>query len=680
MDNKEDRNKFPDSGTHGFFCNYYFLAASFSFVAFFIGAFLLFFGLNLSPGNPFFSDFARFLTEIRPSPAMLEKLDYKLEALASMSRSLGATIALGSFVFFYLTLKGVNILSWTSKKLIRFAEHFGGREGIRNLSFILGGSTIMLPAFLLLLFALGLHLFKLPITIYHFPSACILTFVFSWSMCSAFFKRFRTKAFLLIVSMLILLFSFSYVAGSAFYDTAFDSLAYHQESMIRLSEGWDPFSLKKGGLPDEFISSHVYTHAKTFEICAASFYKVSGNTESGKLFNFLLIFASFFISFSAVTAFPWIRIRQGYLVAGLLAFNPVSLYQSASYYVDGQLSSMMVCLFSLAVMTMLEKRFLYPIMLGFSILIAANIKLTGVVYSFVVSFGAAAFLFFKEKFSRFLAVSVSLLAAGLAAVFIVGFNPYVTNHIYHGHLFYPFFCKEAIPVISHGPPSINGKSQPEKAFVSVFSESENFYVGRLTEYKFKFPLYVSAHELTCFANPDTRLSGLGPLFGAMAIVSLAMIIGIFFYDRKVFLYAALFYLWVVGSALIITEPWWMRFVPQLWIAAVFPVVIGYNFKSGVMAILRKFLVFLAVANILLVCAVYFPSQAAATASLKRQLKEISSEYKKIYVYFPFASYAGVHRLKEAGINAEAVGAEYFKEKPEVFASDFFFGNYVGEKK
>ena len=676
MEKKQDRGM----SIFDLLANRQFMTAFVFLMFFFAGAFMFFFGMKLSPGDPFLADFARSLAETRPSPAMLEGLDYKLEALGPIFRNIGMAVAAISFLLFYLALKGIDIISAVSEILSGFSSYFGGRIGMRDLSFILGSSIIVLPASLLLIFSLGIHLFKMPITVYHFPLACVLVLVSVWAMCSRLFFRIRMKAFLVVSVILAALFVFSFLAGRSFYDTAFDSLAYHQESMIRLSQGWNPFSLEKGVMSQEFINGHVYTHSKAFEICTASFYKLTGNTEDGKLFNFLLIFASLFMSFSAVMTFPWLRMRQGALISGLLAFNPVSLYQSASYYVDGQLSSMMVCLFSLAVMVMAEKKLLYALVLAFSVVIAANIKLTGVVYSFAVAFGVSTFLFFRENFRTFLAVSVSLLVVGLTAVFVVGFNPYVTNHIHHGHLFYPFFCKDAIPVISHGPPSINGKSQLEKAFVSVFSESENFYVGRLTEYRFKLPLYVSAHELTCFANTDTRLSGLGPLFGAMAIVSLAMIIGTLFYDRRTFLYAALFYLWVVGSALVITEPWWMRFVPQLWIAAVFPLIIGYRSCPGIMAVLRKLLIALAVVNVLMISAVYYASQAATTASLKRQLRDISTSYTKIYIYFPFAQYSSMHRLKEAGINAEQVPPEFFKEKPNVLAADFFFGQYIGVKK
>jgi hypothetical protein len=645
------------------------------------GIALFFFGINLSSDPSVAASVAEYIKSLSPSPAMLQKLDYKLEALASIAKTAGVVTAVISFVVFYLTLKGISVFSWVAGKIKSFVRNIGDREGAKNLCFIIGSAILVMPASILVLFASSAHFFGQPVSAHHFLVACALTVTYVWLAARFFFRQISLQIFFFVVSAFILLISFSQFAASGFYDTAFDSLAYHQENIIRLSEGWTPFSLEKGTMTDEFIASHVYTHAKASAILASSFYKISGDIESGKLFNFLLIFASFFLCFSAVMLLPWIRLRSGLLVAGLMAFNPVSIYQSASYYVDGQLSSMMVCLLSIALMIMLERRkMLHVFLFGVSVVITINLKLTGVVYSFVVSAGMSLYLLFREKFRLFVAASTVFLAAGLIGVFFVGFNPYVTNHIYHGHLFYPFFCDNAIPVIDHGPPSIKGKSQAEKAFVSVFSESENFYVGRLSEYKFKFPLRVSARELVCFANTDTRIGGMGPLFGAMAVISFLIILAGFFYDWKQSLWFMLFYLWIVFSALIITEPWWMRFVPQLWIAAVSPAVMACKYRAGLLMYLGRTLLFLAVLNILLISGVYFPAQLMTTASLNRQLSEIASKYEKIYIYFPFNAKASMFRLKKAGIAAEAVREDYFKASPEVLAADFYFGYYTGERK
>ena len=41
-------------------------------------------------------------------------------------------------------------------------------------------------------------------------------------------------------------------------------------------------------------------------------------------------------------------------------------------------------------------------------------------------------------------------------------------------------------------------------------------------------------------------------------------------------------------------------------------------------------------------------------SLRRQLKELSSQNKRVSVYFPFGEYAGSERLKEGGIDFDAL--------------------------
>ncbi len=647
---------------------------------FVIGIVLLWFGLTLS-SDPLFFDFVKtYLKDLRPTPAMLEQIDYKIFAIADIFKKAGLFLSIISFILAYLILKGFVPFGKIKIFLEKIYVNFGGKAGIRKISFIIGASTIFLCGYILILFSMGLKFFGITMTRYHFPLALGLTIVSMLMLSKFFFNREYIKMFVVSMAVFVFMFLISFLFGNLFYDTAFDSLAYHQEIIIRLTQGWDLYSLNNPLHTKDFINSHTYTQTKAAEICSASLVKFDGLIESGKIFNFLMIFSSFFIAFYAATVFPWISIRVATLISALLAFNPVSVYQSASYYIDGQLSSILLCLFSLAVILLTEKKFLYVFFIFLSIIIASNLKLTGLVYSFVVASILAVLLFFREDFKMFFASSLMFLSAALIAIFLVGFNPYVTNHIYHGHIFYPFFCKNPVQVIEHAPPSMKGKNQIEKAFASIFSECENFYVGHLTEYSFKFPLFVSAHELTCFANTDTRASGFGPLFAAMFIVSLLVIFSIIFIDWKTGAIISLFFLWILASGFIITEPWWARFVPQIYFAPISTILVSYKFNSKVLKFLRNFLLFLAIANILLISMVYYTSQYATSASLERQLKETANSYKKIYIYFPYGTFASLYRLKSAGIDAVPVDANYFKEAPQKISADFFSGFFIGEKK
>jgi len=653
------------------------LTGAIAFVSFVLGILLLLFGINLASDKTFLASAINQIADLRPSPAMLGKIDYKVEALSSLSRSLGLWTAILSFIVFYLSLKKADLWGRVVGILKKLSGFLGGREGIGNFCFVLGASILTVFAVLLLSFSLMMHIFNVPITVYHFPVSIAISAAVSILLFKLIFKNEKwLKISVLGLSVLAIIFSWSYFFSGSFYDVGFDSLAYHQEMIIRLADGWGPYSLDAKEPSQGFFKSHAYTASKSGAICAASLYKITGNIEYGKSFNFLLIFASFFIALSALLSLAGIGGGHSLLVAFMLAFNPVSVYQSLSLYVDGQLSSLMVCLFALSAQIIIRAPFLQIVFAGVAMMIAVNTKLTGVVYSFAVASVLSAYLFFKEKFFLFFSASMIFLFSAIIGIFLIGFNPYITNHIHNGHIFYPFFCKDAEPVVSHAPPILIGKSQPEKLFVSVFSETENYYVGRNDFYTFKFPFFVSAHELTCFTNPDTRIGGFGPLFGAMAIVSLVMLAWGAFKDRKASLATFGFMLWVLLSAVIITEPWWARFVPQIWIIPIAGIVFGCTLRDKPSVYIRNFLIALTLLNIILVSSVYYVSQSVTSDSLRRQLNELKSEKGEIFVYAPFGQYAIANKLKDSGIKANEVGPGFFKQQPGSVAADFFMFSYV----
>jgi len=653
------------------------LTGAIAFASFVLGILLLLFGMNLSSDKMFLASLINQIADMRPSPAMLGKIDYKADALASLFKYSGSLIAAFSFVIFYLSLKKANVWAYIVGLAKKLSGFLGGREGIGKFSFVLGASILTVFAVLLLSFSLMMHIFNVPITVYHLPVSIAISAIVSLFLFKLIFRNEKwLKISVLGLAALAVIFSWSYFFSGSFYDVGFDSLAYHQEMIIRLANGWNPYSLDAKEPSQGFFKSHAYTASKSGAICAASLYKITGNIEYGKSFNFLLIFASFFIALSALLSLAGISGGSSMLVAFMLAFNPVSVYQSLSLYVDGQLSSLMVCLFALSAQIIIRVSFFQIIFAGVAMMIAVNTKLTGVVYSFAVASVLSAYLLFKERFSTFFSASVIFLFSAIIGIFLIGFNPYVTNHVHNGHIFYPFFCKDAEPVVNHAPPILTGKSQPEKLFVSVFSETENYYVGRNDFYTFKFPFFVSAHELTCFTNPDTRIGGFGPLFGAMVMMSLIMLAWGAFKDRKASLATSGFMLWVLLSAVIITEPWWARFVPQIWMIPIAGIVFGCTLRDRPSVYIRNFLIGLTLLNIVLVSSVYYVSQSVTSASLSRQLKELKSDQREIFFYAPFGQYAIANKLKDSGIKANEVGPGFFKQQPGSVAADFFMFSYV----
>jgi hypothetical protein len=69
-------------------------------------------------------------------------------------------------------------------------------------------------------------------------------------------------------------------------------------------------------------------------------FKATQNIEAAKLFHIWLMMAAFSITFSFLLRFQGLPLWLAFLISLLAAFNPVSIYQSLSFYLDGQLMSL----------------------------------------------------------------------------------------------------------------------------------------------------------------------------------------------------------------------------------------------------------------------------------------------------------------------------------------------------
>ena len=650
--------------------NYQIAVGAGSFILLAIAAALFVFGVNLSSDRLYFESFAGFLNGLNPSPAMLGKLGYKIEVLSSIARYAGIGLAVISFAVLYLTLKGIDVFGAIAKKIREFCDFLGGRSGGISFLFISGSSFLML-IFAILLITTGGFFFRVTVSKWHLPAAIFVAVGFVWVFARSFFAGKALKTFLLIMAFIGLAAGSSLFLSVNVYDTAFDSQAYHQEDMIYLAEGWNPvYESRQGDIKYNKVDEQVYITSKSSEICSAAMYKLTDNLEAGKAFNLLLIFSSFCLSFAAILLFKKVSARFACFLSFFIALNPVSVYQSLSYYVDGQMSSAIICSFSLLVIYVSRRRFLSLFMLGVSLAILLSIKLTGLAYSLLICAGAASNEIFSGRARELIKTAALPAAFILLSFFCFSFNPFITNHINHGHIFYPFYGKTAITVVNHGPAYIIGMNTFQKAISSVFSESENFYVGRLAEPAYKFPLFVSAKEIAVFANTDTRVGGFGPLFGTILICSAAMLIICLIYGYFPAVYGALSMVFVIFTVLLIPESWWARFVPQFYLVPFQALVMSCYYCQKPVVYLRRFMAALLVANIFLVAFPYFLNQGMTTGSLSRQFREMKELDTKLAVYMPFFSTSLGKRMNNAGIEYTEVGADYFKKEPKTVTADF----------
>lgn len=499
---------------------------------------------------------------------------------------------------------------------------------------LLIGSTIFVFIFSILLtssisFALGYSISWIEI----FLATCI-SLAFDWWGINRYFKEHKLKTFGILCSLVLFMFLISVYVSGRFYDLSYDGQAYHQEAIIQLANGWNPFY---EDLIPESTSHYVLIncYSKGAWIPAAALYKITGSIEQSKAFNFLLIFASLFISFSAALCFNKITLKTAAILSVLLSFNPVSIYQSLSFYVDGQLSSLLVSLASLAYLLFSRWDKIIMLVIALNIIMAFNVKFTGVFYASIFILGLLTyfFLYGKAKFgSRVIILSVISILSILVGIFFIGYSPYIRNTLHYGHPFYPLLGPRSVDVVTcNVPGNFLGMNRFERLFLSIFSKSENVLQPAVS--RLKWPFTVSRNELNTFGSPDTRVGGWGPVFGGAIIISMVILFIALGLDLPKTKIAAGASLLIMISIILNWESWWARFSPQLWIIPMPFFILSKYIQKGLLKHFGHILILVLAINVILVSISYIRWQYHINGLLKQQLASVAKQQDQVLVNF-----------------------------------------------
>ena len=152
---------------------------------------------------------------------------------------------------------------------------------------------------------------------------------------------------------------------------------------------------------------------------------------------------------------------------------------------------------------------------------------------------------------------MTLAAAGLVSVALVGYRPYVTNVVDHGAFVYP----PRNEIIGVDPPNLRGADHLTKFAHALFAQTGAVNVGDDSVLKWPFQIRLSEFA----ASSGVALSGgFGPLFGLFLLSALACFIASL--SRTTgqlhleFLVASGI---IVFSCVVFPEPSWARYIPML---------------------------------------------------------------------------------------------------------------------
>jgi hypothetical protein len=189
----------------------------------------------------------------------------------------------------------------------------------------------------------------------------------------------------------------------------------------------------------------------------------------------------------------------------------------------------------------------------------------------------------------------------------------------------------------------------EELFISTFSKSENAYGSQSTHWK--WPFTISEKEWTA-TWVDTRVAGLGPLFGGAILLSLFLLATTIPLDKKKTLVFTGLCLLIICSALVNPDAWWARYAPQLWLLPVLCAMLALSLNNKPQKILGLALVFTLILNLSIVSVPYFAEQYIQNALLRSQLTELSKA-PLVLVCFR-TDYSNRTRLTEAGVHYRIV--------------------------
>lgn len=458
----------------------------------------------------------------------------------------------------------------------------------------------------------------------------------------------------------LLLYFLAIWVSFSFYDISWDGQEYHQETIFAIAdENWNPirsYDPPAGTFPNLYM--WVKHYPKASEILSSSIYTVTGRIESAKAFNLLFIACSFCLSLYLLSKELKLSFRRSVLFSFLVAFNPVSVYQSLTFYIDGEISSLIVCGFVLIILLVKSNKRIYLYVLMLLITLLVNFKTTGIVFSVFLCLEYIFLLFvnrysFKEVFKR----CIPLFLAGICAICVFGFNPYVYNTIHFKNPAYPLVGENSADIMSYNRPDGYEKlNKGERILVSYFLLGIDSDSGRI---RVRLPFSFDYDDVLCLRDSDPRIGGFGPFFMEMCILSGVSLLYFLVrkgYGRVVKGKLLLYCCSICLLVFVMPESWWARYVP---LAYLVPIMVGVFFavRKGRFPFVVELLIFVVFLNNLYVGMIYCVNPIRYTRRINESIEELKSKNEKVYVYRYGKFHNNVQRLKENGIEYEVVEYE-----------------------
>jgi len=511
-----------------------------------------------------------------------------------------------------------------------------------------------------------LLLLNIPVTGLHFPLTFAGALLFSF-----FFARERDdagwslKEFLAPAAVSLIILVISILIAAWFFDFSWDGQSYHQEYIIRLKNHWNP---TQSYLPYTVPLAEVCNYySRGIETIQSTLYAFTGCIETGKATGFILFFATLSLCYSFLIRQAGLSKPKAWILALITACNPVFLYQAFTYYIDAHIYFLYVILIVSAIRIFITGDNIPMILYGFAIILLLPAKFIAIPMTGILVIALIVILLLYRRYKLFVKVVAVSAVCSAIGFFLVGYQPYVTNLVNHSSPFYPFSGAGAAPgapLVDQSPEGFPEKNRVAKFFISVFSRTENLQHAETNRTPgIKVPFTLNKKELRIVW--DQRLGGFGPFYGGAFLVSVILLTALLFRltpgDRR-FLICLIIPL--TASVFIISEPWWFRYVPQLWLFSVILIFFAeVKWKNRFSKVLSGIVYVALVLNIMLTLAGTLYWNVRDTLKVKEQLEIIQKSGKTVIADFGIFTGNEI-RLQEQGI-------PYVRSEGPVTAPDSF---------
>jgi hypothetical protein len=421
--------------------------------------------------------------------------------------------------------------------------------------FAIGIGLLSVPVFSLMITSL-LFVCGLSINPFIFPVSIILSCLLMF-----FVLQKNRKDFCVATSYFLFIILFSVTISVIFYDFSSDGHTYHQEAIFLLKTGWNP--VYEHHALDAKYGIWISHYAKGLETISATIYSTTNNIEAGKAVNFILVLASAFLFFSFLkVCYETLSLRKKILLSVLFTLCPVVVVQILTYYIDWAAYSLLLILVCSLICSLKGHQKYNFLIIGSVIFLSTTIKFNLFFWILYTTSIYLIYAIFIKQYQFLKKLMITAVVSSIIAVFIAGFNPYITNIKDHKNPFYPLAGEGKVNIINC---EFKDNSRFTSVFISLFSLPNNHICLEVSE-ETKLTVKHFISQVTF----DTRAGGFGIFFSLVLVMSIILYIKLALRKNKNRIKYDIFLLMLFISLFVLPFAWWARYFPFIY---AFPLII-----------------------------------------------------------------------------------------------------------